>query len=220
VLIGPCRFAVPMSCLLLCLFRQRSCEMSKPQEHKLDFSNPAEALPVQQREQRLQQPPLQQEQELLGQQQQPEQQQLTEEPASDRKGPGRRKAADIPRHETPGSADGQKRYSEQLLSANRKLFALADAWNVELVLLVGGRTAEPVLSSFRPGSVTQWMLSHQATRSMAKLARGKNSARSDELDQGVCVACEQRLALVALTSCLCLFAVSCVCLLTCLVFVC
>ncbi len=111
-------------------------------------------------------------------------------PATDRKPHSRSKTAAAERSArndtSAGSADGQKRYSEKLLSVHRKLFSLADAWNVELVLLVGGRTVEPVLSSFRPGPVTQWMLANQAAASISKSVADKplKRVRSDEFTQG------------------------------------
>jgi hypothetical protein len=117
---------------------------------------------------------------------QPQQQQA---PATDRR--SQKSAVKRPRHENPGSADAQKRYSEKLLSVQRKLFLLADAWNVELVLLVGGRTVDPAFSSFRPGALTEWMLSNQAAASIAKFVAdkpkqsgGSTFARSDEFTQG------------------------------------
>jgi hypothetical protein len=89
------------------------------------------------------------------------------------------------------SPDAQKRYSEKLLGVQRKLFALADAWNIELVLLVGGRTIEPAFSSFRPGALTEWMLSNQVAASIAKSVADKpkqsgggTSVRSDKFTQG------------------------------------
>jgi hypothetical protein len=97
------------------------------------------------------------------------------------------------RQTTLRSADAQKRYSEKLLGVQRKLFALADAWNIEMVLLVGGRTVESAFSSFHPGALTEWMLSNQVAASIAKSVADKpkqsgggTSARSDKFTQGSC----------------------------------
>jgi hypothetical protein len=112
-------------------------------------------------------------------------------PTTDRK--AQKSAVKRPRDENSGSADRQKRYSEKLLGVQRKLFALADAWNIELVLLVGGRTIEPAFSSFRPGALTEWMLSNQVAASIAKSVAdkpkqsgGDTSVRSDKFTQGTC----------------------------------
>jgi hypothetical protein len=106
--------------------------------------------------------------------------------------------------------DAQKRYSEKLLGVQRKLFALADAWNIKLVLLVGGRTVEPAFSSFRPGALTEWMLSNQVAASIAKSVAekpkqsgGGTSARSDKFTQGrmICAPARQQSSSWSITLC-------------------
>jgi hypothetical protein len=82
----------------------------------------------------------------------------------------RRKASEIPKHADPSSKDGQKRFSDHFVAVQRKLAQFAERWDIEAVLLVGGRTIEPSLDAINPGAVTDYLIRKKVQRSIGKHA--------------------------------------------------